>query len=585
MAGRVGVKKVFFGIFCLLISLYLCGHDETREPVRAPRTTAPATPLFSLYPLPWIANVITKVHSPLVETDTLQVTDQAHVNNMDAIGLVNFTAARLLLPVAQAAPVTGAAGQVVVIGGIPYIFDDTRGTWISIDRETVWAARSGSVTNDYLRVFDGISSRTTGYQVLRDSVITGLSVASGGTTWLIASVGGDFTSLSAALASPLVVNGDTLLLASETFTVTSQVNVNKSVTIRGCGPNAVIQTAGTAIDPVRVLYVTVGDVAIKNVTVKQRKTSNTSIESAIEVNAPGATGIAISGHVMVETMEFGIIMHAAEWSIEDCTLEYQGPPNNNHRFIAVYGTNGNCRIINTSFTPSSDPAPGRTIFCLLTAGGGDTYSGSLLINNNTQVNGGNLRQFMTQESFSGVPGTFQLYVSNNTYTDLNGGVTFFGGAGMLNLFSSIVISNNHAFNGVGKGLVTLDGIGAGVNPGTTTWYISGNTLVNPFVTAIGFADATTAPGLIGYNTSVFMPLLIPYSTIIPPQPVTPPRFFLEVRANGCAGVLATLPVYFDSAISTTENVPVEVGEWLQFYIAGTALNPTAGIEFAYQAPA
>ncbi len=64
-----------------------------------------------------------------------------------------------------------------------------------------------------------------------------------------------------------------------------------------------------------------------------------------------------------------------------------------------------------------------------------------------------------------------------------------------------------------------------------------------------------------------------------------PRFFLEVRANGCAGVLATLPVYFDSAISTTENVPVEVGEWLQFYIAGTALNPTAGIEFAYQAPA
>ena len=587
----------FTWVFCAAIfflSDSICGEYssifsaknfvKTAALVRAPRAPTPLTPLLSLYPLPWIANVITKVHSPTVETNVLISTDQAHVNNMDATGLVNFANAQLVLPVESGAPVTGTAGQIVVIGGMPYIFDDTRGVWISIDRETVWAARSGSVTNDYLRIFDGISSRATGYQVLRDAVITGLSVASGGTTWLVASVGGDFTTLNAALASPSVVNGDTLLLASETFTVTSQINVNKSVTIRGCGPNAVLQTAGTAGDPVRVLYVTVGNVAIKNVTVQQRKTSNTSIESAIEVNAPGATGIAISGHVMVATMEFGIVMHAAEWSIEDCTLEYQGPPNNNHRFIAVSGVNGSCRIINTSFTPSSDPAPGRTIFCLLTAGGGDIYSGSLLINNNTQVGGGNLRQFMTQEAFPGAPGAFQLYVSNNTYTDLNGGISLFSGAGMLDLFSSIVVTNNHVFNGAGKGLVALDGIGVGVNPGSTTWYMSGNTLVNPGVTAVNFANATTSPGLIGYNTSVFAPLLIPYSTVIPPQPITPPRFILQVRANGCEGILATLPVYFDSAISTTENVSVEAGEWLQFYIAGTALNPTAGIEFAYQAP-
>jgi len=558
---------------------------RTAALVRAPRAPAPATPLLTLYPLPWIANVITKVHSPTVETNVLISTDQAHVNNMDATGLVNFANAQLVLPVVAGAPVTGTAGQVVVIGGMPYIFDETRNTWISIDREMVWAARSGSVTNSYLRIFDGISSQATGYQVMRDSVITGLSVASSGNTWFIASSGGDFTSLSAALASPSVVNGDTLLLNSETFTIASQVNVNKSVTIRGCGPAAVVQTAGTAIDPVRVLYVTVGNVAIKNVTIKQRKTSNTSIESAIEVNAPGATGIAISGRVVVETMEFGIIMHAAEWSIENSTLEYQGPPNNNHRFIAVFGNNGNCRIVNTLFSPSNDPVPGRTVFCLLTASGGDTYNGSLLIDNNRQIGAGNLRQFITQEAFSGAPGALQLYVSNNTYTDLNGGITLFSGAGMLNLFSSISIINNHAFNGAGRGVVTLDGVGVGVNPGSTTWYMSGNTLVNPGVTAVGFADAMAAPGLMGYRTTVFAPLLIPFSTLVLPQPVTPSRYSLQVRRNGCSDVLTELPVYFDSAISTTQNVSVQAGDWLQFYLAGTIINPTAGIEFANQAPA
>ncbi|HBL99004.1 TPA: hypothetical protein DDZ86_05175 [Candidatus Dependentiae bacterium] len=533
-------------------------------------TRAPRAGLLSmeqqlvLYPLPYIINAVRKVYAPVGEFDALTANDS------------------LNLPVASQAPTTQLSnGQIVVINGQPYLYDGVRGKWLTISRQMVWAARDGAVTNAYLNTFDGISTRSTGYTLPADATITGMTVASNGNTWLVASVGGDFATLSAALASPSVVNGDTILIAPETFTIASQINVSKSVTIRGCGTGATIQTAGTAVDPVRVLNITVGNVVIKNLTVKQRKTTNTSIECSIQVNAPGATGIVIDGITTVETMEFGIIMSAAEWSIENCELNYVGPTGNTNRLIAVSGNNGNSRIVNNRFTPSTDAAPGRTIFCLLT--GGATYSGSILMDGNVQLGTGALRQFMLQEDFTGPLGGFELYISNNQYLDYNGGIISFGSVGMLNLFSSIVVVNNVALNNSGKGLVTLDGFGAGVNPGSTSWVFSGNTLINPGVTAPGFADATGTPGLIGYNTSVFIPLSIAYSTIVPPPPAQAPRFTLQARINGCPTVLASLPVFSQSGATTSLNVDVDALDQLQFYLDGTAYKPTAGIEYAYRA--
>lgn len=497
-------------------------------------------------------------------------------------GLVNAAAAGLVLPVNSTAPASGLLeGSVVDVGGILYMYDASRSAWLSVNRPIVWSARAGTVSNSYLRLCDSVSTSATGYQLMRDATITGISVSSGGNVWYVASVGGDFPDLQTALASPSVVNGDVIKLAPETFTTLSQINVNKSVTIEGCGSGATIQTAGTAVDPIYVLYITVGNVVVRNVAVKQRKSTNTSVEAAINVAAAGATGIVIGDVTAITTMEFGIIMHAAQFSVEGCTFEYQGAAGNTHRFITVYGNNGNSRIVNNIFTPSSD-SPARTIFCLLTAGGGDTYGGSLLIDSNMQ-SGGNLRQFILQESFAGPVGGFQLYISNNSYTDLNGSVAFYAGApNILDLFSSIVLANNYVNNGAGRGLIGFDGVGAGMSPGSTTWYIDGNVIANPSISASGWASACSIPGLAGYNTAVFVPFTIAFSPVIPVPPVLPILFTIQIRANGCPDPLFTVDLTEQNGIETDLNVPVAQGDRLQTYISGTAYNPTVGIEYAYQ---
>ncbi len=497
-------------------------------------------------------------------------------------GLVNAAAAHLVLPVAATAPVTDLVdGAVVDVGGFLYMYDATRAAWLSIDHPLVWFARSGSSTNTYLNILDGISSRSTGYLVTRDATITGISVNSGGNIWYVASVGGDFPDLQTALASPSVVNGDTIKMAAETFTTLTQITISKSVRIEGCGAGPVIRTAGTTDDPTHVLYITVGNVALVNLDVEQRKTVNTSVESAINVQAPGATGIEISGTTSVTTMEFGIVMHAAQFAIENCDFHYQGAAGNNHRFIAVYGNGGNSRIVDNDFVASSDAPTARTIFCLLTAGVGDTYAGSLIMSNNTQT-GGNLRQFFLQESFTGAAGGFGLYFANNTYNDANGGIIFYDSANLLNLFSSIVLTNNTVSNGAGKGLVGFDGYDVGVLPGTTNWYINGNTIANPTISQPGWASACAIPGAVGYNTAVFAPFTITYSSVIPTPPSRPATFAIEVRKNGCPAAVLTATLYALYGWANGINVPVDSGDRLQTYVAGTAINPTVGLEYAYR---
>ncbi len=560
--------------FVLLAPCFFEAQDASQGlGTRAPRPPSLLNMPFALYPLPYIINAVRKVYAPVGEFDNLTVNELARLTDLTVSGIADFSVASFYLPIAAVAPTTNLSE------GVPYVYDGVRGKWLSIDRQMVWAALDGAVTNAYLRTFDGISTHATGYNVLAPATITGITVASNGNTWLVASVGGDFVTLSAALASPSVVDGDTILIAPETFTTLAQINVNKSVTVRGCGTGAIIQTAGAAGDPDFLLLVTVGNVVVENLTLKQRKNPNSSIASAIQINAPAATGIIIDG-VTVETMEFGIAVTAAEWSIENCELRYEGPLGNNNRLIAIYGNNGNSRIINNRFFPSVDPAPGRTIFCLVSNG---PHSGSILMDNNVQAGLGNLRQFMIQDTFVGPLGGLQFYISNNSYQDYLGGIIFYDGAGMLNLFSSIVIVNNQALNASGKGLITLDGFGGpGLNPGSTAWVFSGNTLTNPGVTAFGFADATGTSGLIGYSTSVFAPQSISYSTVVPLPPSQSPRFMVQVRKNGCPTVLASLPIYTFSGSTRTLNVDVEEGDWIQIYLSGTAYMPTAGVEFAYR---
>lgn len=91
-------------------------------------------------------------------------------------GTYDFTDGYLVAPVKSAAPTTNVVdGELAVVGGILYAYDATRTKWLSVDRVTVEASKQNGARNVYLRVGDGVASSQTGYRVLRDATITGLS--------------------------------------------------------------------------------------------------------------------------------------------------------------------------------------------------------------------------------------------------------------------------------------------------------------------------------------------------------------------------------------------------------------------------
>lgn len=490
----------------------------------------------------------------------------------------------MVLPQSTLPATPGVAGQIFSSGNELYSFDAVRNKWLAVNRQQLWAGYNGVVTDAYLAPFGGWNTNSTGFYIPRDATLTAFYAVATGNIWRIASVGGDFPTLTAALASPSVVNGDTLLLAAETFTTPAltTINVNKSVLITGADKTlSVLQTAGAGNDPTTLMSITTGNVYLHNFTLKQRKTTNTSIETALSINAPGGNGIVLN-NVRIETMEFGVsIANAPNWSIQKSQFVYNGPAGNTHRLLAISNHSGTCSITENTFYPSSDSPTPRTIFCLVTGG---THTGSLEISNNVQ-SGGDLRQFFVQEDFSGPAGGFALYINNNTYIDNNSGIAFFmGAANQLNLFSSITVASNNCTNGHHKGLINLDGAGGPfASPGTTTWRIANNIIANPGVTAPGWADATGGAGLIGYKTAVFTPpLTIPYSTTIIPAPDPYANFSIEVRLNGAATPIAILPVTGFASYIAAMNVDVGAGNMLQFYLSGTASKPVVGLEYAYR---
>lgn len=76
-----------------------------------------------------------------------------------------------------AAPSSGlAAGQLTVVGGIPYVYDGTRTKWISIQRMFLIFGRNGATKNQYINFcVGGVASNQSGFRVARDAIIISLS--------------------------------------------------------------------------------------------------------------------------------------------------------------------------------------------------------------------------------------------------------------------------------------------------------------------------------------------------------------------------------------------------------------------------
>ena len=298
--------------------------------------------------------------------------------------------------------------------------------------------------------------------------------------------------------------GDIVDIAAGTYTVTAAVTVNKQLTVQGAGiGQTFVQTAATTTDPVNVFAVSASNVTLKNMTIQQRKTSNSSVESVVSVTFPYPWNNNLDAFRLescrLETMEFCITIRGQNWTITGCQLAYTGPLANNHRLIGVYGNAGISNIENNSFECSVETA--RTVFIYSTSSdGSEQNTGTLNISGNTHTSG-DLKQFYLQDNLNG--SAFTLKGLNNTFSAVNADFALYG-VTPLNLFTAITLTGNQTSNAGGKGLLGLDGGGPLGSAGSTTLTMASNTLTNTAVTKVGWAEATgSTGGLVGYNTAVF----------------------------------------------------------------------------------
>jgi len=83
----------------------------------------------------------------------------------------------LVIAEQAAAPTSkNASGAISNVNGILYVYDSSRSKTLSLQRMTLAAGRDNpNATNIYLRAVDNIPTNETGYRMMRDGTITGLS--------------------------------------------------------------------------------------------------------------------------------------------------------------------------------------------------------------------------------------------------------------------------------------------------------------------------------------------------------------------------------------------------------------------------
>ena len=354
--------------------------------------------------------------------------------------------------------------------------------------------------------------------------------------WTVGATG-DFATLDAAIASGSVVNGDVISVQAGTYTVSSTLVISKELKIVGAGiGSTILQTAGTGSDPTTMISVTANNVLLKDLTIKHRKSTNTSVETALSVSA-GAfpTFTYVSGFIMdtcrVEYCEFGVVVRGDGFKIANSQIAYAtGTVGNSNRCIGIYGSRGNCFIQDNVFDNSSlNSTAFRPIYSTSTnSSSNETCSGKLVIDGNSHL--GLLQQFYNQDNIRGTNGDFELYLIDNTTneTSLFAGL-YITTANQADLFSQIVatgnsISNNHETGtGLGKGLIAIDGAGAALSYRSAALPIhaSGNTLAQLSFRADYSAAVGSSGSLVGYKPSVFSTVTVAQDSSIPSTPAAP----------------------------------------------------------------
>lgn len=353
--------------------------------------------------------------------------------------------------------------------------------------------------------------------------------------------GANFTTLAAALASPSVVNGNYIKVLPGTYTLSSTLTVSKEVYIGGTPGSrgdVIIQSAGTTTDPVTLISVTANNVMLKDLTIKHRKSNNTSIETAVSLTRnQGGVNVRVDNFIMdscrVEHVEFGLVVRGNGFKVANNQIAYVGPNNSTRRHVGLYGTGGTCFFTNNAFEDSTGAGiTGNTNIFYLTSTTGlvasERFNGTLVVDGSTWVSSTSKlpNQFFNQDNCVS-DSTFNLMFKNNVMNEKSVFVVLYGStANFGNGFGDITFQNNTLSNlhggspAGGKGMLAVDGAGAGVSwrSSNLNVHIDGNTIGN----ATYRTDFSAVSGpKVGRLTAGIAAFSVNEDTNIPATPTAP----------------------------------------------------------------
>ena len=306
----------------------------------------------------------------------------------------------------------------------------------------------------------------------------------------------DQASLVAAIAAASA--GDVIEVQND-ITITATVTINKSILLRG-NITRTLQTAGAGTDPVTMFSVTANDVTIAStIVIKHLKTTNTSVEAAVSVNA-----LDFYSDAHVEFMEFGYILRGS-FSIHG-SMTYTGALANNHRFVAIYKVSAYSQVSEVEFDSPQEATPRASFVYVSSSVGTDIFNSNLRIADCRQVSmAKTIRQFYLQDAVvSTSDGLASLEFIGNSFNDVNGGIGIYvNRLTLLNFFFSISILNNWQGDGgiaSYKGLLFLDSPGTPGDLGSTKFFYGGNR--HPTDVRTGYTSAYDVGGIC-FNNAVY----------------------------------------------------------------------------------
>lgn len=368
--------------------------------------------------------------------------------------------------------------------------------------------------------------------------------------------GGNFATLSDAMSSASVIAGDYIRVLPGTYTMSSMLTINKPVYIGGTPGikgDVVLQSAGAGTDPVTLITVSANNVLLKDLTIKHRKTTNTSIETAVALTrSESGVNVRVDGFIMdscrIEHVEFGLVVRGNGFKVANNEIAYAGPSNSTRRHVGLYGTGGTCFFTNNAFEDSTAAGvTGNTNIFYLTSTTGlvasEKFTGMLVVDGSTWVSSTSKQpnQFFNQDNCQS-DGTFSLMFKNNVVNEKNVFVSLYGSTNNFgDVFGDITFANNtlsNSHNGTsvigGKGMLAIDGGGSNVSfrsAALTAFYIgntinmTGNTIGNstfrPDYTSVFTAEWSEYLSSVGRKTAAIAPFSVYPDNYIAPTPVAP----------------------------------------------------------------